>query len=143
MTTISGTLSGWFRRRGKDDKPADDQSSPNEAASGSKAVTGGEGETEPVAVWDAPNRMEAEIVKAHLESEGIPAIITGDVAASIFGFHTGELAKATVLVPAPLAERAFEILEAALEAADPDIESDSLDPDSSEDESIQSKGQEP
>ena len=39
------------------------------------------------------------------------------MAASIFGFHTGNLAKADVLVPAPLAEQARAVLDAALEAA--------------------------
>ena len=78
------------------------------------SATGGGSETEPVEVWEANNRMEAEIVKGHLESEGIPAIITGEAAGTIFGFTTGNLAKASVLVPAPLADRALEILEAAV-----------------------------
>ncbi len=116
MTTISRALPGWFRRRGKQDEAQESQS-PEETSSAAASVTGGEGETEPVVVWEASNRMEAEIVKGHLESEGIPAIITGDVAASIFGFHTGNLAKASVLVPAPLADRALDILEATLEAS--------------------------
>lgn len=75
-------------------------------------------EVEPVEVWEAPNRLEAQIVKGRLESEGIPAIITGEAAADIFGFATGEMAKASVLVPAPLAERAREILESGLDWVD-------------------------
>lgn len=75
-------------------------------------------EVEPVEVWEAPNRLEAQIVKGRLESEGIPAIITGEAAANIFGFATGEMAKASVLVPAPLAERAREILESSVEWVD-------------------------
>jgi len=78
-------------------------------------VTGGEGETEPVVVWEAANRMEAEIVRSRLESEGIPAVITGDVAGSIFGLNVGNLAKSSVLVPAPLADRALRILESAVD----------------------------
>lgn len=130
MTTISGALSGWFKRRGKQND-AEDDAPAERTASGTTAATGGDGETEPVVVWEAPNRMEAEIVKSRLESEGIPAIITGDVAASIFGFHTGSLAKADVLVPAPLADRAIAILEASLEAP---AEDEHGEPAQSEDE---------
>jgi hypothetical protein len=119
MTAISRGLPGWFRRgRGQKDEPADGEEKPQASPQTSDAsvpVTGGEGETEPVVVWEAQNRMEAEVVKGHLESEGIPALITGDVAGRIFGFHTGDLAKASVLVPAPLADRARAILESALD----------------------------
>ncbi len=86
-------------------------------------------EVEPVEVWEASNRMEAEIVKGRLESEGIPAMITGEAAANVFGFATGELAKASVLVPAPLADRAIEILE-----TDADIGFDESDADPLADE---------
>lgn len=83
-------------------------------------------ETEPVVVWEALNMMEAEVVKGRLESEGIPAIIRGDAAGTIFGLSVGDLAKAEVLVPEPLAERALSILaEVVTEPEDEsDIESD-------------------
>ncbi len=67
-------------------------------------------ETEPVVVWEAANMLEAEIVKGRLESEGIPALIRGEAVGSIYGFTAGNLARADVMVPAPLAERAGEIL---------------------------------
>lgn len=67
-------------------------------------------ETEPVVVWEAANLLEAEIVKGRLESEGIPALIRGEAVGSIYGFTAGNLARADVMVPAPLAERAGEIL---------------------------------
>ena len=140
MTTISRVLPGWFRRgKGRADEQTrdDDQPQPAAQASGtSVATTGGEGETEPVVVWEAQNRMEAEVVKGHLASEGIPALITGDVAGRIFGFHTGDLAKASVLVPAPLADRAREILEAALvedETVDDDEYAEEIEPSDGED----------
>ncbi len=75
-------------------------------------------ETEPVVVWEAANLLEAEIVKGRLESEGIPALIRGEAVGSIYGFSTGNLARAEVMVPAPLAERAGEILSAQIEEVD-------------------------
>ncbi len=75
-------------------------------------------EVEPVEVWEAPNRLEAEIVKGRLESEGIPAIIAGESAANVFGFATGELARASVLVPAPLVEKALAILQIDVDLVD-------------------------
>jgi hypothetical protein len=126
MTAITRALPGWFRRgrRRKDEKPPRDENAPASAqtSGASVPVTGGGGQTEPVVVWEAQNRMEAEVVKGHLESESIPAFITGDVAGRIFGFHTGDLAKASVLVPAPLADRAREVLESALSDDDADDE---------------------
>lgn len=111
MTAISKSLPGWFRRRNQQQES--EQDAPPEAGEGlSASTTGGSVESEPVVVWEAPNRMEAEIVKGHLESEGIPAIIKGEAVGTIFGFTTGDLAKASVLVPAALADRALEVLEA-------------------------------
>ena len=78
---------------------------------------------EPVIVWEAANLMEAEIVKVRLEAEGIPALIRGEALGTIFGLTAGELAKADVLVPAALAERATEIL--AIVVVEPDDETTS------------------
>jgi hypothetical protein len=68
-------------------------------------------EQEPVVVWEAANRMEAQVVQGRLESEGIPAIIRGEALGTIYGLTTGELAASQVLVPALLADRARSILE--------------------------------
>jgi hypothetical protein len=142
MTSIGNALPGWFRR-GKSNEdshasgndgpsstqgkpgtdpgveagaqPKTDPLFPTEPGGISVPVTGGAGETEPVVVWEAANRMEAEIVRGRLESEGIPAVITGDVAGSIFGLNVGNLAKSSVLVPAPLADRAKRILESTVD----------------------------
>lgn len=84
------------------------------AASASTTSTGGGRSSEPVVVWEAHNKMEAEIVKGRLESEGIPAIIRGEVLGSIVGLTTGTLAATTVLVPAPLAEKAMELLNSEI-----------------------------
>ena len=85
---------------------------------------------EPVIVWEAANLMEAEIVKGRLEAEGIPALIRGDAAGTIFGLTAGELAKADVLVPAALAERAAEIL--AVVVIEPEVEDDAQPDDDSD-----------
>ena len=72
-------------------------------------------EQEPVVVWEAPNQLEAQIVAGRLQSEGIPAMIQGESAGTVFGFATGSLAEAAVLVPAALADKAIEILESDVE----------------------------
>ena len=82
------------------------------------SVEGTEESQEPVVVWEAPNQMEAQIVAGRLQSEGIPAMIRGESAGTVFGFATGSLAQADVLVPGPLAEKAREILESDVEWVD-------------------------
>jgi hypothetical protein len=62
--------------------------------------------------------MEAEIVAGRLHSEGIPAIIRGEALGAIYGLTTGSLAAATVLVPAPLAEKALALLATEVEWED-------------------------
>lgn len=88
------------------------------------ATTGGRDGEEPVVVWEAAHLMEAEVVKGRLEAAGIPAIIRSEAVGQIIGITTGGLARADVLVPAPLADKAIGLL-----AADADIE-----PDTEEDE---------
>ena len=78
-------------------------------------------EQEPVVVWEAPNQLEAKIVVGRLESEDIPAMIRGESAGTVFGFSTGSLAEAEVLVPAALAEKAFEILESDVDLGEEDV----------------------
>ncbi len=105
MTTNSGALLGWFKRHlSRPDEPDSDPTSV------STTRHGGDDDQEPVVVWEAANRMEAEIVAGRLHSEGIPAIIRGEALGAIYGLTTGSLAAATVLVPAPLAEKALMIL---------------------------------
>lgn len=73
-------------------------------------TTGGGSENEPVVVWQASNRLEAQIVKGRLESHGVPAFLSGEALGTIYGLTTGNLAATSVLVPGPLAEKALEIL---------------------------------
>ena len=80
----------------------------------SATLTGGGKYSEPVVVWEANNKLEAEIVKGRLESEGIPAIIRGEVLGSIVGLTTGSLAATDVLVPGPLADKALTLLNSEI-----------------------------
>lgn len=106
MSILSDGFAGWFRR------PITDEEN-EQAASG--ATTGGSVEQEPVVVWRATNQMEAQVVKGRLESEGIPAIIRGEALGAIYGLTSGVLAETSVLVPAPLADRAEAILYATVD----------------------------
>jgi hypothetical protein len=103
MSAFTDLFPGLFRKRSVEE----DESS---AATGSTTTTGGGNENEPVVVWEAANLMEAQVVKGRLESEGIPALIRGEALATIYGLTAGNLATAKVLVPAPLADKALDIL---------------------------------
>lgn len=102
MTTLAGGLQrlwGKHRNRTRTDETEN-----------STATTGGSVSQEPVVVWQAANPLEAQIVKGRLHSAGIPAIVRGEAMGRIYGFVYGALAERDVLVPAPLAESAQEIL---------------------------------
>lgn len=77
----------------------------------SAVLRGGRSKTPWEVVYVAANRMEAEVIRAHLESEDIPVVLSGEAAGSVFGLTTGPLARVDVLVPTPLAERAREVLD--------------------------------
>lgn len=109
MSTFSNILSGWFGRKKSGDQ---DETSDKQTTS---ATTGGEVEQEPIVVWEAANLMEAQIIVGRLKTEGIPAIMSGEAVGSIYGFTSGGLAQTDVLVPAPLVERATEILNSEVE----------------------------
>ena len=109
MTTYSDKLPGWFA---KESGAKDEGTNP---ATGATSTTGGDLDQEPVAVWQAANLMVAQIVKGRLESENIPAIVRGEALGALWGLTTGPLAATDVLVPAPLAEKAIELLHEVIE----------------------------
>ena len=115
MSILSDGFAGWFRRSMADE---------TEHQSASGTTTGGNLDREPVIVWRATNQMEAQVVKGRLESEGIPAIIRGEALGAIYGLTSGTLAETSVLVPAPLADKAEAILYATVEEAAMDDEFD-------------------
>ena len=117
MTSLSDTFPSWRSQRHEAKPEADFNAGPNENAERSGTTTGGS-EQEPVVVWEAANLMEAEIVKGRLESENIPAYIRRDAIGGIYGLTVGGLAKADVLVPAPLAEKAAALLDEEQALAD-------------------------
>lgn len=69
------------------------------------------GENVPVEVYTATNAMEAEAVRAMLESEGVPAHTGGTALSDTFGLQVGPLAEVKVFTTAALAERAEQIIE--------------------------------
>lgn len=149
MSANPGALPGWFNRRSKDNRSKDDRSkdegqpnaTPSERAPDQSTIHGagtahtttggGKDDQTPVVVWEAANRMEAEIVAGRLQSEGIPAIIRGEALGAIYGLTTGTLAAANVLVPALLAEKALDILTTSVEWDDAELgdmaDADSVD----------------
>lgn len=112
----ANALPGWFRRKRKVDSAPPPATDAEDVETVSQSTTGGELDQEPVVVWEAAHRMEAEIVAGRLASEGIPTIIRGEALGAIYGFTTGSLAAAEVLVPAALAEKALAILDNEVEA---------------------------
>ena len=117
MTAVSGNMPGWFKRR----RAAEAEGTSGSIEGGTvsemssngttaSATTGGGSSHEPVVVWEAANLMEAQVVKGRLESEGIPAFIRSEAAGVIYGITAGSLARADVLVPGPLADKAVDIL---------------------------------
>jgi len=104
MTTLADLLPDWFKRKFGGDTGADSSSTL------ASVTTGGGSAQEPVVVWEAANLLEAQVVKGRLESEGIPAMIRNEVLSVLYGLTAGSLANADVLVPAPLADKALEIL---------------------------------
>lgn len=66
---------------------------------------------EPVSVYTAANAMEAELVRALLETEGIPAYASGQALSSIYGMQVGPLAEVDVMVMAEMAAQAQKIVE--------------------------------
>jgi hypothetical protein len=110
VSAFAEGFGGWLGRRPKNEEDAD---AANQEQSGTR--TGGSGDQEPVVVWRAANLMEAQIVKGRLVSEGIPAIVRGESLGHIYGLTAGKLASVDVLVPAPLAEKALQILATEVE----------------------------
>lgn len=104
MSIVAQGLQRLWGKRSENDRAPETQRS--QAA----ATTGGSLTQEPVVVWQAANPMEAQIVKGRLQSAGIPAIVQGEAMGRIYGFVYGGLAERDVLVPAPLAESARDLL---------------------------------
>ena len=68
-----------------------------------------------VVVANNLNPGEAAIIKARLESYGIPVLAQQEAIGSVLGLTVGPLGSARVLTPEPLAERALAILAETFE----------------------------
>jgi len=68
-------------------------------------------ETKPVAVYVAQGRLAAEVIRAKLESFGIPAILQYDSALAVCPVTVDGLGEVRVLVPEPLADEARRVIE--------------------------------
>jgi len=75
-----------------------------------KTAYGGEHQ-EPVVVYTAANRMEADLVIALLASEGIPAFASSESLGQVYGLQVGPLAFVDVVVAAAMAESATIVIE--------------------------------
>ena len=87
-------------------------------------VSFGNDENRPVEVYRAANEIEAALVVALLDSEGIPAITSGESLGSVYGMQFGPLAEVKVLVKKPLAPRAAQIIKERHLGEDDDLVED-------------------
>lgn len=72
-----------------------------------------------VPVAEFPHRHEAELVRAMLEAEGVPAAVRGDGGGGIYP-DLAVAAGTAVLVPERDLAQARDVLRTAVESADPD-----------------------
>ena len=72
---------------------------------------GGRGPSpEPVLVYTAAHQFEADVVAGKLRVEGIPSWQRRETLGAAYGLFIGPLARVDILVPAPLADRARQVL---------------------------------
>lgn len=62
--------------------------------------------------------LEAQVMKSHLENEGIPSLLRYEGAGLIYGITIDGLGETSVLVPADLSQEAREILRGGEELTD-------------------------
>jgi Putative prokaryotic signal transducing protein len=59
----------------------------------------------------AQGELEANVIKSHLESEGIPVLLQYESAGRVFGLTVDGLGEIRILVPQKLAEEAKRIIK--------------------------------
>jgi hypothetical protein len=64
-----------------------------------------------VVVHVAQGELEANVIKSHLESEGIPVILQYESAGRVFGLTVDGLGEVRIQVPQEFAEEAKRIIE--------------------------------
>ncbi|MFZ2486859.1 MAG: DUF2007 domain-containing protein [Anaerolineae bacterium] len=93
----------------------------------SATTTGGSTQSEdPVEVYVAANELEAQVIRAFLESNAIPVMLRGEALGQVYGLVVGKFAEVRVFVPHLLAEKAQVLLKETMEAqpADDEIAAD-------------------
>lgn len=61
-------------------------------------------------VYTAQGHLEANVMKSHLEAEGIPVLLKYESASFVYGITVDGLGKVHLWVPEELAEEAREVL---------------------------------
>ena len=64
-----------------------------------------------VVICTAQGELAANVIKSHLESEGIPVLLEYESASKVFAITLDGLGEVKVLVPRELAEEAKRIIE--------------------------------
>ena len=64
-----------------------------------------------VVVSTVQGELAANVIKSHLESEGIPAYLRWESVGKVFGLTVDGLGQVSILVPRELAEEAKRIIE--------------------------------
>ncbi len=64
-----------------------------------------------VVIGTAQGELAANVVKAHLESEGIPVLLKWESAGRVYGLTVNGLGQVSILVPQELADEARLIVE--------------------------------
>jgi len=64
-----------------------------------------------VVVYIAQGELEANVIKSHLESEGIPVMLQYESAGRVYGLTVDGLGEIRILVPHEFADEAREIIK--------------------------------
>ncbi len=64
-----------------------------------------------VAVYIAQGELEANVIKSHLESEGIPVMLQYESVGRVYGLTVDGLGEIRILVPLEFADEAREIIK--------------------------------
>lgn len=64
-----------------------------------------------VLLCKVPGEIQANVLKSHLESEGIPAILKYETAGLVYGVAIDGIGEVRILVPEELLEEARQVIE--------------------------------
>ena len=63
-----------------------------------------------VEIWSEQGELQANIIKSHLESEGIPVLLKYESLGPVLGVIANGLGQVRILVPSKLAKEAKQII---------------------------------